>query len=130
MANEKSIKLYHWQTKFYSRHKSTDKLVGTIFKNIHLFHPVKDDDDDEDYDNDDEEENPDKQYEQLAQFMYYLPKEVFSSQEIVNSVKSNASTDLKNILFSNANNIDTYELYFKNIGEAIYIKNPILLLSI
>ena len=27
---EKSIKLYHWQTKFYSRHKSTDKLVGTI----------------------------------------------------------------------------------------------------
>ena len=94
-----------------------DKLVGTIFKNIHLFHPVKDDDDDEDYDNDDEEENPDKQYEQLAQFMYYLPKEVFSSQEIVNSVKSNASTDLKNILFSNANNIDTYELYFKNIRE-------------
>ena len=49
--------------------------------------------------------------------MYYLPKEVFSSQEIVNSVKSNASTDLKNILFSNANNIDTYELYFKNIRE-------------
>ena len=98
-----------------------DKLVGTIFKNIHLFHPVKDDDDDDDnegYDNnDDEEENPDKQYEQLAQFMYYLPKEVFSSQEIVNSVKSNASTDLKNILFSNANNIDTYELYFKNIRE-------------
>ena len=94
-----------------------DKLVGTIFKNIHLFHPVKDDDDDEDYDNDDEEENPDKQYEQLAHFMYYLPKEVFSSQEIVNSVKSNASTDLKNILFSNANNIDTYELYFKNIKE-------------
>ena len=94
-----------------------DKLVGTIFKNIHLFHPVKDDDDDEDYDNDDEEENPDKQYEQLAQFMYYLPKEVFSSQEIVNSVKSNTSTDLKNILFSNANNIDTYELYFKNIRE-------------
>jgi len=94
-----------------------DKLVGTIFKNIHLFHPVKDDDDDEDYDNDDEEENPDKQYEQLAQFMYYLPKEVFSSQEIVNSVKSNASTDLKNILFSNANIIDTYELYFKNIRE-------------
>ena len=94
-----------------------DKLVGTIFKNIHLFHPVKDDDDDEDYDNDDEEENPDKQYEQLAHFMYYLPKEVFSSQEIVNSVKSNASTDLKNILFSNANIIDTYELYFKNIRE-------------
>ena len=98
-----------------------DKLVGTIFKNIHLFHPVKDDDDDDDnegYDNnDDEEENPDKQYEQLAQFMYYLPKEVFSSQEIVNSVKSNASADLKNILFSNANNIDTYELYFKNIRE-------------
>ena len=97
-----------------------DKLVGTIFKNIHLFHPVKDDDDDDDnegYDNDDEEENPDKQYEQLAQFMYYLPKEVFSSQEIVNSVKSNASTDLKNILFSNANIIDTYELYFKNIRE-------------
>ena len=94
-----------------------DKLVGTIFKNIHLFHPVKDDDDDEDYDNDDEEENPDKQYEQLAHFMYYLPKEVFSSQEIVNSVKSNASTDLKNILFSNENIIDTYELYFKNIRE-------------
>ena len=94
-----------------------DKLVGTIFKNIHLFHPVKDDDDDEDYDNDDEEENPDKQYEQLAHFMCYLPKEVFSSQEIANSVKSNASTDLKNILFSNANNIETYELYFKNIKE-------------
>jgi len=94
-----------------------DKLVGTIFKNIHLFHPVKNDEDDEDYDNDDEEENPDKQYEQLAHFMYYLPKEVFSSQEIANSVKSNASTDLKNILFSNANNIETYELYFKNIKE-------------
>jgi hypothetical protein len=94
-----------------------DKLVGTIFKNIHLFHPVKDDDDDEDYDNDDEEENPDKQYEQLAHFICYLPKEVFSSQEIANSVKSNASTDLKNILFSNANNIETYELYFKNIKE-------------
>jgi hypothetical protein len=27
---EKSIKLYHWQTKFYSRHKSTDKLVDII----------------------------------------------------------------------------------------------------
>ena len=27
---EKSIKLYHWQTKFYSRHKSTDNLVDTI----------------------------------------------------------------------------------------------------
>jgi hypothetical protein len=94
-----------------------DKLVGTIFKNIHLFHPVKDDDDDEDYDNDDEEENPDKQYEQLAHFMYYLPKEVFSSQEIANSVKSHASTDLKRILFDNKNDINTFELYFKNISE-------------
>ena len=27
---EKSIKLYHWQTKMYSRHKSTDKLVTLI----------------------------------------------------------------------------------------------------
>ena len=27
---EKSIKLYHWQTKFYSRHKSTDNLVDII----------------------------------------------------------------------------------------------------
>ncbi len=27
---EKSIKLYHWQTKFYSRHKSTDSLVDII----------------------------------------------------------------------------------------------------
>ena len=27
---EKSIKLYHWQTKFYSRHKFTDKLVDII----------------------------------------------------------------------------------------------------
>jgi hypothetical protein len=103
-----------WKTSI----ENFDKLVGTIFKNIHLFHPLEKDDDDEDYDNnDDEEENPDKQYEQLASFMYYLPKEVFSSQEIANSVKSHASTDLKNILFSNANDINTYELYFDNIRE-------------
>lgn len=102
-----------WKTSI----ENFDKLVGTIFKNIHLFHPVKDDDDYEDYDNDDEEENPDKQFEQLANFMYYLPKEVFSSQEIANSVKSHASTDLQNILFSNLNDINTYDLYFKNIRE-------------
>ena len=102
-----------WKTSI----ENFDKLVGTIFKNIHLFHPVKDDEDDEDYDNDDEEENPDKQYEQLANFMYYLPKDVFSSQEIANSVKSHASTDLKRILFDNKNDINTFELYFKNISE-------------
>jgi hypothetical protein len=102
-----------WKTSI----ENFDKLVGSIFKNIHLFHPVKDDEDDEDYDNDDEEENPDKQYEQLANFMYYLPKDVFSSQEIANSVKSHASTDLKRILFDNKNDINTFELYFKNISE-------------
>ena len=102
-----------WKTSI----ENFDKLVGSIFKNIHIFHPVKDDEDDENYDNDDEEENPDKQYEQLANFMYYLPKDVFSSQEIANSVKSHASTDLKNILFSNENDINTFELYFKNISE-------------
>ena len=102
-----------WKTSI----ENFDKLVGSIFKNIHIFHPVIDDEGDENYDNDDEEENPDKQYEQLANFINYLPKDVFSSQEIVNSVKSHASRDLKNILFSNENDINTFELYFKNISE-------------
>jgi hypothetical protein len=104
-----------WKTSI----ENFDKLVGSIFKNIHLFYPVKDDEDDEDYDNDDEEENPDRQYEQLATFMYYLPKDIFSSQEIANSVNSHASTDLKNILFSNNNDINTFKSYFKNISEFI-----------
>ena len=29
-AIEHTIKLYHWQTKSFSRHKATDSLVGTI----------------------------------------------------------------------------------------------------
>jgi hypothetical protein len=31
------IKLYHWQTKSYSRHKATDEVIGKLDENIDQF---------------------------------------------------------------------------------------------
>jgi hypothetical protein len=101
-----------WKTSI----QNFDKLVSTIFKNIHLIHPVLDEDDNE---TDEEEVNLDRQFDQLASFIYNMPKDVFSSQEIAEAVKSHASYDLTNSLFSTQRDINTYEAYFSNLREFI-----------
>jgi len=92
-----------------------DKLAGTVFKKIHLLHPVGDEDDDG-YDEDEVDEDLDKQYQKLSEFFDELPKEVSSSDEFVNIVKSHARKDMMTFVLDRTN-VNEYEKYFKNIRE-------------
>jgi hypothetical protein len=92
-----------------------DKLVGSVFKKIHLLHPIGDEDDDN-YDEDEVDEDSDKQYQRLSIFFDYLPKEVSSSDEFVNTVKSHARKDVMTFVLDRTN-VNEYEKYFKNIRE-------------
>jgi len=109
-ANDKN-NIEFWKTSI----EYFDKLVGSVFKKIHLLHPIGDEDDDN-YDEDEIEEDWDKQYQQLSTFFGYLPKEVSSSDEFVNTVKSHASKDMMTFLLDRTN-VNEYEKYFKNIRE-------------